>query len=95
MWQLANHLQDAVLAGSARKAAKREPTSSPGGMMDVSAAQSGSGASGAAGGECQLAALTCRRGWVGALAAGEAGAVLGGENGRDEPRVSLCGPRTT
>ena len=66
IWQLTNHLEDAVAAGTARKAAKREPTSSPGGM-DTSGSASASGAGGGgsyAGGECQLQALTSRRGWV-------------------------------
>lgn len=49
--------QDAAQAGTARKAAKREPTSSPGGME--TSAQSGSGGGG---GDCQLSALTSRRG---------------------------------
>ena len=69
MWTLALHLGEAVAAGTARKAAKREPTSSPGGM-DVSAA-SGSLSNASAGGECQLAALTSRRGWAGWAGVGE------------------------
>ncbi len=60
MRQLTHHLQDAVAAGTARKAAKREPTSSPGGM-DISGSASAGGGS-CAGGECQLQALTSRRG---------------------------------
>jgi uncharacterized membrane protein YgcG len=62
MWQLTRHLQDAVATGTARKAAKREPTSSPGGM-DISGSASASAGGGSfAGGECQLQALTSRRG---------------------------------
>ena len=64
MRQLTHHLQDAVAAGTARKAAKREPTSSPGGM-DISGSASASASAGGgscAGGECQLQALTSRRG---------------------------------
>lgn len=57
MWQVIHHLNDAVVTGTARKAAKREPTSSPGGIGSV-ASGSGSAATGA----CQLQALTNRRG---------------------------------
>ncbi|KAL4854761.1 Ubiquitin carboxyl-terminal hydrolase 24 [Chlorella vulgaris] len=57
VWQLLRHLQDAAKAGgTARKAAKREPTSSPGGM-DISA----SGSINIGSGSCQLEALTNRR----------------------------------
>lgn len=66
IWSLVIHLGEAVAAGTARKAAKREPTSSPGGM-DASAA-SGSMSNASAAGDCQLAALTSRRGWVAACA---------------------------
>ncbi|EFN51470.1 hypothetical protein CHLNCDRAFT_59229, partial [Chlorella variabilis] len=57
VWQVIHHLNDAVVTGTARKAAKREPTSSPGGIGSV-ASGSGSAATGA----CQLQALTNRRG---------------------------------
>jgi hypothetical protein len=57
MWQLVHLLGEAVATGTTRKAAKREPTSSPGGGD----AGGGAGA-GAPQRSCQLAALTSRRG---------------------------------
>ncbi|KAL4452636.1 hypothetical protein ABPG75_008298 [Micractinium tetrahymenae] len=63
MWNLSARLEEAVRAGTARKAAKREPTSSPGAMELSAASASASGGGGGNGGrECLLAALTSRRG---------------------------------
>lgn len=84
MWRLTEHLQDGVKAGNARKSAKREPTSSPG--MDAAGGGSGSGLSGMAGGDCQLAALTSRRGCVRAGPGWASGAC-----GRARPPLRLQG----
>ncbi|PSC74217.1 ubiquitin specific peptidase 24 isoform A [Micractinium conductrix] len=59
-WQLSIAVQEASGTSTARKAPKREPTSSPGGM-ELSGA-SGSASGGCVVGDCPLAALTSRRG---------------------------------